>query len=111
MALSANSHPAHLSSAAGSIGQSLLRAQNHEERRTENGSAGSPSPSCARGTGYGRELTMRIVHLLRKYNPEEWGGTETALLRLLDGLRPHGVTPIIYAPKNGIDSQRDPLAR
>jgi len=54
---------------------------------------------------------MRIVHLLRKYNPEEWGGTETALLRLLDGLRPHGVTPIIYAPKNGIASERDPLAR
>ena len=30
---------------------------------------------------------MHIVHILRKYNPSEWGGTETALRQLCDGLR------------------------
>lgn len=54
---------------------------------------------------------MRVLHILRKYDPDEWGGTETALLRLLDGLRPRGVTPIIYAPRNGKTPQKDPLAR
>ena len=28
---------------------------------------------------------MRVAHILRKYNPAEWGGTETALERLFDG--------------------------
>jgi starch synthase len=54
---------------------------------------------------------MRVVHILRKYNPEEWGGTETALLRLLDGLRPRGITSIIYAPRTGKTPEKDPLAR
>jgi starch synthase len=54
---------------------------------------------------------MRVAHILRKYNPDEWGGTETALLRLLDGLRPRGVTSIIYAPRTGKISEKDPLAR
>ena len=31
---------------------------------------------------------MRVVHVLRKYNPAEWGGTESALQRLFDGLQP-----------------------
>src|SRR5260221_817423 len=53
---------------------------------------------------------MQVVHLLRKYNPAEWGGTETALLRLFDGLRQHGVTPVVFCPraKNGFAA--DPLA-
>src|SRR5436190_1035718 len=42
---------------------------------------------------------MRAVHLLRKFNPDQWGGTETAIQRLLDGLREHGVTPIVYCPR------------
>jgi len=42
---------------------------------------------------------MRVAHLLRKYNPAEWGGTETALQRLFEGLRPLGVAPIIFCPR------------
>jgi alpha-maltose-1-phosphate synthase len=61
---------------------------------------------------------MRVAHILRKYNPAEWGGTETALERLFEGLHP-AVTPIIYCPKleknghaNGESSMlwKDPLA-
>jgi alpha-maltose-1-phosphate synthase len=43
-------------------------------------------------------LIMRVAHILRKYNPAEWGGTETALERLFEGLHP-AVTPVIYCPK------------
>lgn len=42
---------------------------------------------------------MRVIHLLRKYNPAEWGGTETAVQRLFEGLRQHGVTPVMYCPQ------------
>ena len=42
---------------------------------------------------------MRVVHLLRKYNPAEWGGTETAVQRLFDGLRQHCVTSVAYCPR------------
>jgi glycosyltransferase involved in cell wall biosynthesis len=42
---------------------------------------------------------MRAVHLLRKLNPAEWGGTETAIQRLVEGLVEQGVTPIIYCPR------------
>ncbi|MCI0746381.1 MAG: glycosyltransferase family 4 protein [Verrucomicrobia subdivision 3 bacterium] len=55
---------------------------------------------------------MRVVHLLRKYNPAEWGGTETAIERLFDGLQP-AVTPIIYCPRadsRSAQNARDPLA-
>jgi glycosyltransferase involved in cell wall biosynthesis len=41
---------------------------------------------------------MRVIHLLRKYDSAEWGGTETAVQRLFDGLRLHGVTPVMYCP-------------
>ena len=34
---------------------------------------------------------MRVAHILRKYNPAEWGGTETARRQVIDGLRGHGV--------------------
>ena len=54
---------------------------------------------------------MRVAHILRKYNPAEWGGTETALERLFDGLTP-AVTPVIYCPrlKNGCaNGARDPF--
>jgi len=54
---------------------------------------------------------MRVAHILRKYNPAEWGGTETALERLFDGLYP-SVTPVIYCPrlKNGCaNGARDPF--
>lgn len=52
---------------------------------------------------------MRTVHLLRKYNPAEWGGTETAVQRLFDGLRTQGVTPVVYCPKLDAPSNSDPL--
>src|SRR5437660_900078 len=53
---------------------------------------------------------MRTVHLLRKYNPAEWGGTETAIQRLFEGLRRQGVASIVFCPRvksNG--STADPL--
>jgi starch synthase len=42
---------------------------------------------------------MRVAHLLRKYNPSEWGGTESALLQLATGMAGIGVDPIVYAPR------------
>ena len=41
---------------------------------------------------------MRVIHLLRKYDPAEWGGTETAVQRLCDGLRQQGVASVMYCP-------------
>jgi glycosyltransferase involved in cell wall biosynthesis len=41
---------------------------------------------------------MRVAHLLRKYNPAEWGGTETAIQRLVDGLRRENVASVVYCP-------------
>ena len=42
---------------------------------------------------------MRVVHLLRKLDPAEWGGTETAIERLLEGLRSQGVDSVVYCPR------------
>lgn len=52
---------------------------------------------------------MRAVHLLRKYNPDQWGGTETAIQRLFQGLREHELESVVFCP--ALDSQpgRDPL--
>ena len=53
---------------------------------------------------------MRTVHLLRKYNPAEWGGTETAIHRLFDGLRKQNVSSIVYCPQTKDSaSVKDPL--
>jgi len=52
---------------------------------------------------------MQVVHLLRKYNPAEWGGTETAVKRLVDGLHFHGVNPVVYCPELDIPSTDDPF--
>lgn len=64
---------------------------------------------------------MRIAHLLRKYNPAEWGGTETVIHQLFDGLRAQGAESVVYCPRlvenggatgratNG-HAVRDPLA-
>lgn len=52
---------------------------------------------------------MRVAHLLRKYNPAEWGGTETAVKRLFDGLRFHGVEPIAFCPRIHPSPERDPF--
>jgi len=59
---------------------------------------------------------MRVAHVLRKYHPAEWGGTETAVKRLLDGGWPltgasdHGVSEAIYLDdpdRNGVELYRD----
>ena len=42
---------------------------------------------------------MRIAHLLRKYNPAEWGGTESVIQQLFEGLRRHGAESIVYCPR------------
>jgi glycosyltransferase involved in cell wall biosynthesis len=42
---------------------------------------------------------MRTIHLLRKLDPQAWGGTEMAIQRLFDGLRNHQVTPVVYCPR------------
>jgi starch synthase len=52
---------------------------------------------------------MRVAHILRKYNPAQWGGTETAVLQLTNGLREHGVTSTFFAPELGETPQADPL--
>jgi starch synthase len=52
---------------------------------------------------------MRAAHILRKYVPAEWGGTETALQGLTMGLATHGVTSVVFHP--GADRPgADPLA-
>jgi starch synthase len=52
---------------------------------------------------------MKVAHLLRKYNPAEWGGTETALYGLCDGLRQSGVNSVVYCPSIPTGAGRDPL--
>jgi starch synthase len=42
---------------------------------------------------------MRVAHLLRKLNPAEWGGTETAIQRLVEGLCQHEVESVVYCPR------------
>src|ERR1041385_2133633 len=54
---------------------------------------------------------MRVAHLLRKLNAAEWGGTETAIQRLVEGLLEHGVAPIVYFPRLADVAQHDPLMR
>lgn len=59
---------------------------------------------------------MRTIHLLRKYNPAQWGGTETAIQRLFEGLRAQDVESVVYCPRlenaeRGTRSaENDPLA-
>jgi starch synthase len=42
---------------------------------------------------------MRVAHLLRKYNPSEWGGTESAVLQLTSDMLKKGVEPVVFAPR------------
>ena len=42
--------------------------------------------------------------------PPQWGGTETAIQRLFDGLREHNVESIVYCPKLRRKPEKDPLA-
>jgi starch synthase len=52
---------------------------------------------------------MRTVHLLRKYDPAQWGGTETAIQRLFTGLREHDVEAVVYCPHLKQKAEKDPL--
>ena len=54
---------------------------------------------------------MRVAHILRKYNPAEWGGTETAVQQLLDGLGQFGVENSVHAPRLEETVLDDPIAR
>jgi alpha-maltose-1-phosphate synthase len=53
---------------------------------------------------------MRVAHILRKYDPAEWGGTETALLRLTEGLRRHGTESVVFGPRTEFEPLTDPLS-
>ncbi len=53
---------------------------------------------------------MRVAHILRKYDPAERGGTESAVLRLLDGLRKNGVESTVIAPRLARGVREDPFA-
>ncbi|HTA30028.1 MAG TPA: glycosyltransferase family 4 protein [Candidatus Cybelea sp.] len=53
---------------------------------------------------------MQVVHVLRKYNPAEWGGTETAIRNLLDGLRHCRVESVLYCPSSQNGAYTDPIA-
>ena len=63
----------------------------------------------AKSTSSLTQNMMRVVHLLRKYNPDEWGGTETAIQRLFGGLRAHGVDSVVYSPELPVAAKTDPL--
>jgi len=52
---------------------------------------------------------MRVAHLLRKYNPAEWGGTETVIQQLFEGLRRDGVESTVYCPEIAAANAPDPL--
>lgn len=41
---------------------------------------------------------MHVAHLLRKYNPAEWGGTESVMQQVTEGLRRLGVNSTVYCP-------------
>jgi starch synthase len=54
---------------------------------------------------------MRVAHLLRKYDPSEWGGTETAIHQLTSGLAGQNVDSVVYSPRLPHRStSADPLA-
>jgi glycosyltransferase involved in cell wall biosynthesis len=54
---------------------------------------------------------MHVVHLLRKLDASEWGGTETAIQRLCHGLRSQGVESAIYCPRLDSGLASDPISR
>jgi alpha-maltose-1-phosphate synthase len=42
---------------------------------------------------------MRTAQLLRKYDPAEWGGTESAVTRMVYGLGEQGVESVLFCPR------------
>ncbi len=55
------------------------------------------------------KMPLGVAYLLRKYNPREWGGTETAVKLLLDGVKAREVTPTIFAPRTEDFPRSDPF--
>ena len=53
-------------------------------------------------------MSLRAVHVLRKFDRAEWGGTETALERLLEGLRDNDVETVIYGPRHEHTPENEP---
>ena len=45
------------------------------------------------------QASWRVAHLLRKCDPTEWGGTESAIERLCQGLQHHGIEPVLFCPR------------
>jgi starch synthase len=54
---------------------------------------------------------MHVAHLLRKYDPNEWGGTETHLKQLVDRLEQQGVTTRTLAPTPPTPTEGSSLIR
>lgn len=55
-------------------------------------------------------MNMRVAHILRKYNLEEWGGTETYIEQLLEALKSKKVNSVVFCPKTEEKSAiNDPL--
>lgn len=52
---------------------------------------------------------MHIAHILRKYDPAQWGGTETAVQRLIQGLGNHGISSAVHAPHCTSTCDSDPI--
>lgn len=69
----------------------LVRRPLRDDDPDIDGSRGPPSLTSG-------EVPVKVVHVLRKYDPREWGGTETALHHLMLGLREHGVESVVMAP-------------
>ncbi len=55
--------------------------------------------------------TLRVAHVLRKFNPAEWGGTETAVQRLFDGLSENDVENVMFCPQLEKKLAQEPLAK
>src|SRR5438270_6180480 len=58
-----------------------------------------------------RHPTLRVAHVLRKFNPDEWGGTETAVQRLFDGLSEHEIQNVMYCPRLENGPAQEPFAK
>jgi glycosyltransferase involved in cell wall biosynthesis len=70
-------------------------APTDDRRRAAPGCRRPATGNVAGGVG----VPVKVVHVLRKYDPREWGGTETALHQLARGLRELGVESVVLAPE------------
>lgn len=56
-------------------------------------------------------MTITVFHVLRRYHPDYWGGTESAVLSMALGLRKSGIESVFWAPriKDPINTDNDLL--